>query len=61
MSAKTRQSPILIKRYARDRLYDTVAGRYLTVADLQEWMARAVSFVVLDAETGEDITSVLLA
>jgi polyhydroxyalkanoate synthesis regulator protein len=26
MSAKTRQSPILIKRYARDRLYDTVAA-----------------------------------
>ena len=61
MPAKSPQSPILVKRYARDRLYDTVAGRYLNVTDLQKWMARAISFVVLDAETGEDITRVLLA
>jgi polyhydroxyalkanoate synthesis regulator protein len=61
MPAKNMQSPILVKRYARDRLYDTVSRRYLTVTDLQKWMARAVSFVVLDAETGEDITRVLLA
>jgi polyhydroxyalkanoate synthesis regulator protein len=61
MPAKIQPSPILVKRYARDRLYDTVAGRYLTTTDLQQWMARAVSFVVVDAETGEDITRVLLA
>jgi polyhydroxyalkanoate synthesis regulator protein len=59
MSEQIRHSPILVKRYARDRLYDTVTGRYLTVTDLQKWMDRAVSFVVL--ETGEDITRVLLA
>jgi len=61
MPAKSDSHPILVKRYARDRLYDTVAERYLTTADLQKWMARAISFVVLDAETGEDITRVLLA
>jgi polyhydroxyalkanoate synthesis regulator protein len=60
MQAQTRP-PILVKRYARNRLYDTVAGRYLTVADLKKWAASAVSFVVLDVETGEDITRVLLA
>ena len=27
---------ILEKRYARDRLYDTVAGCYLTATDLQK-------------------------
>jgi polyhydroxyalkanoate synthesis regulator protein len=60
MQTQTRP-PILVKRYARDRLYDTVAGRYLTVADLERWTTGAVSFVVLDVETGEDITRVLLA
>lgn len=41
--------------------YDTVAGCYLTVTDLQKWTARDVSFVVLDAETGEDVTRILLS
>ena len=52
---------ILIKRYARSRLYDTVAGRYVSLEDLRNWTARGRSFVVQDAETGEDITRVLLA
>jgi polyhydroxyalkanoate synthesis regulator protein len=60
MPVQTRP-PILVKRYATDRLYDTVAGRYVTVADLKKWTASDVSFVVLDVETGEDITPVLLA
>jgi polyhydroxyalkanoate synthesis regulator protein len=55
------KSPIVVKHYARDRLYDTAAGRYLTIADLRKWAARAVAFVVFDAETGEDITRILLA
>jgi polyhydroxyalkanoate synthesis regulator protein len=61
MPSTSDSHPILVKRYARDRLYDTVAGRYLTAADLKTWMARAISFVVIDTETGEDITRVLLA
>lgn len=60
MSTET-GTPILVKRYGRDRLYDTVAGRYVTVADLRKWAAHAILFLVLDAETGEDITRVLLA
>lgn len=53
--------PKLIKRYARQRLYDTQALRYVTIADLRAWAARGVTFVVVDAETGDDITRVLLA
>ncbi|MBR0937099.1 polyhydroxyalkanoate synthesis regulator DNA-binding domain-containing protein [Bradyrhizobium jicamae] len=34
--------PRLIKRYARSRLYDTQAARYVTLADLQEWQTRRV-------------------
>jgi polyhydroxyalkanoate synthesis regulator protein len=43
------------------RLYDTVAGRYLTVENLRHWVATGVRFVVMDAETGEDVTRALLA
>jgi polyhydroxyalkanoate synthesis regulator protein len=32
--------PRLVKRYARSRLYDTEAVRYVTLADLKEWPAR---------------------
>jgi polyhydroxyalkanoate synthesis regulator protein len=53
--------PKLVKRYARSRLYDTEAACYVTVADLQRWRARRVAFTVLDVETGQDITQVLLA
>ena len=53
--------PKLVKRYARTRLYDTEALRYVAVADLMLWVSKGISFVVIDAETGENITRVLLA
>ena len=51
----------LVKRYARSRLYDTQAARYVTIADLRSWAAKGIQFAVVDAETGDDITQVLLA
>ena len=56
-----RPEPILVKRYALSRLYDTAALRYVTISDLKDWLARGVPFVVRDAETGDDITRLLLA
>jgi polyhydroxyalkanoate synthesis regulator protein len=53
--------PKVVKRYARSRLYDTDAARYVTLADLKEWQSRGLAFSVIDAETGRDITAVLLA
>jgi polyhydroxyalkanoate synthesis regulator protein len=61
MRAKAKPQPVLIKRYARDRLYDTRAGFYVTVAVLRRWAERAIPFHVVDAETGEDITRILMA
>ena len=52
---------ILVKRYARSRLYDPANQRYVTVSQLQEWAAKGLPFVVLDSETGADVTQVLLA
>jgi polyhydroxyalkanoate synthesis regulator protein len=53
--------PKLIKRYAQSRLYDTQAARYVTISDLREWQARGLAFTVVDAETNQDITTILLA
>jgi polyhydroxyalkanoate synthesis regulator protein len=55
------QAPILIKRYGRSRLYDTRHARYVTIAELSDWKRRRVEFVVVDVETGTDVTRVLLA
>jgi polyhydroxyalkanoate synthesis regulator protein len=52
---------ILIKRYDRSRLYDTEHGRYVAVSELRDWQRRGIPFVVVDSETGDDITRVLLA
>jgi polyhydroxyalkanoate synthesis regulator protein len=54
-------APILVKRYGRSRLYDTVAARYVSVDDLRAWAADGTRFVVRDTETGDDVTRVLLA
>jgi polyhydroxyalkanoate synthesis regulator protein len=56
-----RVAPILVKRYGRSRLYDTMEGRYVSVDDLRLWRHQGISFRVLDVETGEDVTLVLVA
>jgi len=56
-----RTKPILVKRYARSRLYDTASRRYVSLEQLRDWAARGVSFIVEDTETGADVTRVLLA
>ena len=61
MPVTPKHAPILIKRYGRSRLYDTVALRYVSVEDLRQWAQDSVSFVVVDTETGHDVTRVLLA
>ncbi len=61
MPASQTNSPILVKRYARSRLYDTASRRYVTVEQLRNWVAEGVAFAVIDTETGADVTRVLLA
>jgi len=61
MSAVRKLQPILVKRYARSRLYDTANQRYVSMAQLQSWATESVAFTVIDVETGLDVTRVLLA
>ena len=61
MSAVRKTRPILVKRYARSRLYDTVSQCYVSVEQLRTWVAKDIAFSVTDVETGADIKHVLLA
>jgi len=48
--------PIIIKKYANRRLYDTASSAYVTLDDLSAMVREGVEFVVRDAKSGEDIT-----
>ena len=56
-----RSEPILVKRYGYSRLYDTRAARYRTVDELRDWEDHGIRFAVIDAETGRDVTQVMLS
>ncbi len=61
MPTASKSGPILVRRYARTRLYDTVRGCYVSVDQLRGWAGQGIAFLVVDNETGADITRVLLA
>jgi polyhydroxyalkanoate synthesis regulator protein len=61
LRSETVREPILIKRYAGSRLYDTSKARYVSTDELRDWRERGIAFEVRDAETGEEVSRVLLA
>ncbi|GHF11808.1 polyhydroxyalkanoate synthesis repressor PhaR [Kordiimonas sediminis] len=58
MAKKSHKSgdPIIIKKYANRRLYNTATSSYVTLDHLAELVKSDTDFVVRDAKTGEDIT-----
>lgn len=58
-SSKT-QAPVVIKKYANRRLYNTQTSSYVTLDHLCEMVKEGVEFEVLDARSGEDITRSVL-
>jgi polyhydroxyalkanoate synthesis repressor PhaR len=48
--------PIIIKKYANRRLYNTQSSKYITLDFLAELTRKEIDFKVLDAKTSEDIT-----
>ena len=52
--------PVIIKKYANRRLYNTAASSYVTLDHLSEMVRQGVDFTVQDAKTGEDITRSVL-
>ncbi len=62
MTKKPDQSdqPIVIKKYANRRLYNTATSTYVTLDDLAEMVKSGDDFTVQDAKTNEDITHSVL-
>jgi polyhydroxyalkanoate synthesis repressor PhaR len=54
------KEPIVIKKYANRRLYNTGTSTYVTLEDLAQMVKGGSDFVVTDAKTGEDITRSVL-
>lgn len=52
--------PVVIKKYANRRLYNTQTSSYVTLDHLCEMVKEGVEFEVRDARTGEDITRSVL-
>ncbi|HZF45291.1 MAG TPA: polyhydroxyalkanoate synthesis repressor PhaR [Sphingomonadaceae bacterium] len=59
-SAGGSDQPVIIKKYANRRLYNTSSSSYITLDDLAKMTREGVEFQVLDAKTGTDITHSIL-
>jgi polyhydroxyalkanoate synthesis repressor PhaR len=54
------RKPIVVKKYANRRLYNTATSSYVTLDDLARMIREGGDFVVYDAKTGDDITRSVL-
>ena len=55
-----KDDPVVIKKYANRRLYNTGTSTYVTLEDLAEMVKKGEEFTVQDAKSGEDITHPVL-
>ena len=58
--AESQSEPVVIKKYANRRLYNTDTSSYVTLEDLAEMVRAERDFSVHDAKTGEDLTHAVL-
>ena len=54
------EAPVVIKKYANRRLYNTQTSTYVTLDHLAQMVKEGTEFEVRDARTGEDITRSVL-
>ncbi|MEP7350363.1 MAG: polyhydroxyalkanoate synthesis repressor PhaR [Sphingorhabdus sp.] len=59
-ASKNGDGPIIIKKYANRRLYNTQSSKYITLDFLADLTRKDVDFQVVDAKTDEDITHNIL-
>jgi polyhydroxyalkanoate synthesis repressor PhaR len=55
-----KSKPVIIKKYANRRLYNTETSSYVTLEDLGEMVRSERDFLVYDAKSGEDLTHTVL-
>jgi polyhydroxyalkanoate synthesis repressor PhaR len=62
MNAKTQSdpAPVIIKKYANRRLYNTATSSYVTLDNLSQMVRLGGDFIVYDAKNGDDITRSVL-
>jgi polyhydroxyalkanoate synthesis repressor PhaR len=53
-------APVVIKKYANRRLYNTATSAYVTLDHLSQMVKEKTDFVVYDAKTGDEITRSVL-
>ena len=51
---------IIIKKYSNRRLYDSTNKKYVTLEDIASLIRKGSEIKVLDSQSGEDITKVIL-
>lgn len=54
--AQADRPPVVVKKYANRRLYNTESSSYITLDTLADMVRIGRDFVVYDAKTGDDIT-----
>ncbi len=59
-AGKPGSQPVIIKKYANRRLYNTETSSYITLEHLAEMTREGRDFQVFDARSGEDITRSVL-
>ena len=52
--------PVVIRKYANRRLYDTWSKRYVNLEDIAALVRQGTDVKVVDARSGEDVTRVVL-
>jgi polyhydroxyalkanoate synthesis repressor PhaR len=52
--------PVVVKKYANRRLYNTESSSYITLENLADMVRAGRDFVVFDAKSGDDITRSVL-
>ncbi|MBK1659383.1 polyhydroxyalkanoate synthesis repressor PhaR [Paracraurococcus ruber] len=57
---ETPAQPVVVKKYANRRLYNTESSSYVTLEDLAGMVRQGRDFIVFDAKSGEDITRSVL-
>ncbi len=59
-SVDSPNQPVIVKKYANRRLYNTESSSYITLDNLAEMVRKDRDFIVYDAKTGDDITRTVL-
>jgi len=58
---KNAADPVIIKKYANRRLYDTSSSQYVTLDYVRELVKNGRDFTVIDAKSGNDLTHGVLS